>query len=173
MSSEHRNFIEAFKEAADPILARHPELRFAWENHQKDSGYTLRIFKTDSIGFDVGVEVQTYGLYPFAGEWHGSPWDVTTPGTTVLSMCGYALGLIRALLSSDMRLRVRYAGGRPYKWCIEVASPAGWRLHEETGLLLFRFWSARSEQYFQNRQLPPLGFGAGTGVLDPFETVWT
>ena len=173
MISEPRNFVEAFRDVADPILARHSQLRVAWESHPKGGGYTLRVFKSSPTGFDVGVEVQTYGLYPFAGEWHGSPWDITTPGTSVVAMCRYALGLIRALLSSDMRLRVRQAGGRPYKWCIEAATPTGWRLHEETGLLFFRFFSARSDQYFQNDQLPPLGFAAGTATLDSFETVWT
>jgi hypothetical protein len=172
MSSEHRNFVEAFRGVADPVLERYPELRFAWESHPKGGGYTSRVCKTANTGFDAGVEVQTYGLYPFAGEWHGSPWDITTPGTTVRAMCGYALGLIRALLSSDMRLRVRYAGGRPYKWCMEVASPAGWRLHEETGLLFFRYWSARSDECFQNELLPPLGFADGTAGLDSFATVW-
>lgn len=164
--------MEAFRGVADPILARHPELLFAWEDHPKGDGYTLRILKDSPTGFDVAVEVQTYGLYPFAGDWHGSPWDITTPRTNVLAMCGYALGLMRALLSTDMRLRVRHAGGRPYKWCIEAATPTGWQLREETGLLFFRFFSARSEYYFQNEQLPPLGFAAGTAALDPFATVW-
>lgn len=170
---EPRNFVEAFRDVATPILSRHPQLQIAWENHTKGGAYTLRVFKSSPIGFDVSVEVQTYGLYPFAGDWHGSPWDITTPETSVVAMCHNALGLMRALLSADTRLRVRHAGGRPYKWCVEVATPAGWELYEEAGLLLFRFFSARSEQVFQNELLPPLGFASGTAKLDSFETVWT
>jgi len=172
MSSEYRNFVEAFREVAEPVLARHPAIRFEWVSHRKGGGYTLRVFKNSPTGFDVGIEVQTYGLYPFGGDWHGSPWDITTPGTSVVAMCGYALGLVRALLSTDMRLRVRQAGGRPYKWGVEAATPTGWRLHEESGLIFFRYFSARTDQYFQNEQLPPLGFAAGTATLDSFETVW-
>ena len=172
MTSEPNNFVEAFKVVADPILAKHPTLRFAWERHPKGAAYTLRIFKTLPTGFDIGMEVQTYCLYPFAGDWHGSPWDITTPGVPVVAMCRYALGLIRALLSADTRLRVRCAGGRPYKWCVESATPTGWALHEETGLLLFRFFSTRTDEFFQNTQLAPLGFAAGSAKLDSFETVW-
>ena len=173
MITEPNNFVEAFRDIADPILAQHPQLRFTWDSHSKGTAYSLRILKASPTGFDVGMDVQTYGLYPFAGDWHGSPWDITTPGMSVVAMCRYALGQIRALLSADMRLRVRCAGGRPYKWCVECATPTGWVLHEETGLLFFRLFSIRSDEFFQNSQLAPLGFASGTATLDSFETAWT
>jgi hypothetical protein len=88
-------------------------------------------------------------------------------------MCNYALGMIRALLSTDMRLKARCAGGRPYKWGIEQSTPNGWIARDEQmALIFYNYFAARSERVFQNSQLPPPGFAAGTAKLDWFETVW-
>jgi len=168
MASEPRNFVEAFRDVAVPVLTRHPHLRVVWETGTKGEAYTLRILKNSPTGFDVGVEVQTYGLYPLAGDWHGSPLDITSPGMSIVEKCSWTLGVVRRLLSTDMRLRVRCAGGHPYKWLIEASTPKGRELYEETGLLLFRYFSARSEAVFQNDQLPPLGFTSG---MTPFESI--
>lgn len=172
MSSRSQDFIETFKGLAEPVLSRHPQLQFTWDNNPKNDAYTLRILKTSETGFDVGVEVQTYGLYVFAGDWHGATWDINTPNTSVIAMCRSALGYLRALLCNDTRLRVRSAGGRAFKWFLEVATPNGWAVSEEMGLLFFRFFSTRSEQTFQNEQLPPLGFTLGTVTLEAFNDLW-
>lgn len=173
MASESRNFVETFRDVAVPVLARHPQLCVVWENLPDGEAYKLRIPKSSPTGFDVGVEVQTYGLYPFGGDWHGAPWDITTPGASVTEKCRHSLGLMRVLLSTDTRLRVRYAGGRPYKCIVEMATSTGWKVYEDVGsLFFFRFWTARSEQLFQNDKLPPLGFASGAMPLDAFATEW-
>jgi len=174
VKAKRNNFVEVFRDVAEPILIRHPQLRFDWKNHPKAKAYTLRILKNSPTGFDVGVEVQTYALYPFAGDWRGAPWDVTTPDTTLIAMCNYSLGLLRSLLSTDTRLKARCAGGRPYKWAVEIAGPSGWKMHEASlKVIFFNYWATRSEQFFQNDQLPPLGFATGTTTLNSFETTWT
>ena len=52
---------------ASEILARHPEVRVKWEV-TKSGGRRLMIYKQDESGFDVVVDAETHGLYPYAGE---------------------------------------------------------------------------------------------------------
>ena len=65
-----------FEQYASEILLSHPEVRVKWEV-TKTGGKRLTIYKQDESGFDVVVDAETYGLYPYAGDWHGPAWDLS------------------------------------------------------------------------------------------------
>jgi hypothetical protein len=58
--------------------------------------------------------------------------------STAEEACIDALGLVRDLLSPGMRLVETSAGGRPYRWDLEVFDDGRWRLEESCGLLLYK-----------------------------------
>lgn len=60
-----------FERYAKEILNQYPKISTKWES-PSDRKKRLTIFKKDESGFDVIIEAETYGLYPFAGEWHGA-----------------------------------------------------------------------------------------------------
>ena len=61
-----------FERCARQILSGYPELRTQWKD-LNGKGKQLTICKKDETGFDVVVQAETYGLYPFAGDWYGPP----------------------------------------------------------------------------------------------------
>jgi len=112
----------------------------------------LRIPKADDGGFDVTIDCQTYGLYPFAGDWHGAPWDVNTPKMSLDDICRDCLGFVRSLLCADSRLTVSYSNGRPFRWVLTY--PVGGRsVNDRVGLLLFNYFGLRTTRGFQNHHL--------------------
>ena len=71
-----------------------------------------------------------------------------------------ALGFARDLLSPAMRIRERYAGGKPYRWHIEYVDDTQWRVEHETVLLFWSYFGRRSELIYQNCTLPSRTSGA-------------
>ena len=137
------------RQEASSALAGHPDLRHEWSD--EGTVVTLRFPPADAHGFEVAVQAREGCLYVLMGRTH-QPFDVDvrSPRVAVLA----ALGLIRDLLSPNMRLRELRSGGRPYRWFVESQDGTAWRLEAETGLLFFNYFGARSEHVFQNRQLP-------------------
>ena len=140
----------AFEQHASEILASHPELRTKWEA-TKTGGRRLTIYKQDESGFDVVVDAETYGLYPYAGDWHGSAWDLNG---NCEELCKGFMGFIRSLLCDDSRLKVSYAGSWPYKFVLTYPIEGGFE-SSETGLFFFDYFGKRTTRIFQNRHLPP------------------
>jgi hypothetical protein len=144
------NLPMVFEQYASEILARHPEVRAKWEV-TKTGGRRLMIYKQDESGFDVIVDAETHGLYPYADEWHGPAWDLNG---NCEELCQEFMGFIRSLLCEDSRLEVSYAGSRPYKFVLTFPTEGGFE-SSETGLFFFDYFGKRSARIFQNRHLPP------------------
>jgi len=64
------------------------------------------------------------------------------------------LGMTRALLCADTRVREFRAGGRPYRWVIEYKQGQAWRKVSITGLVFWRYFSKRTQHIYQNETLP-------------------
>lgn len=142
-----------FERFAKRLTAQHPELSIKWESIAR-SGKRLTIFKKDESGFDVVVEAEPYGLYPYAGDWHGPAWDLISKEETYGELCEQFMGFIRSLLCEDSQLEVRYAGSWPYRWLLTYPTEDGFKT-EETGLFIFNYFGARSRRVLQNHHLPP------------------
>ncbi len=147
---------EIFLEVARPILARHPALSHALIIHEKRPRVELIIHKQDENGFDVGIISELHGIYPWAGGWHGSPWDATTPHAegNMRQTCENCLGFIRTLLSPDARLRVESKGNQPCHWTVELFDGRAWQAQEASRLVIFNFLGKLSETIQQNRHFP-------------------
>lgn len=122
-----------------------------WENLQGGDKKRLTIFKQRDTGFDVVVECETYGLYPFAGDWHGPAWEPMNERLDEL--CDEFMGFVRTLLCMDSKLQVMKAGGKPYKWSLTYRTEDGVET-QTTGLFLFNYFGPRSKQVLQNDHLP-------------------
>ena len=142
-----------FERYAKRLLAQYPEISTKW-GWLANNGKRLTIFKQEELGFDVAVEARTDGLYPYAGGWHGPPWEVNSQQETYEHMCEQFMGFIRSLLCEDSQLEVRYAGSWPYKWRLTYPTEDGF-MTEETGLFIFNYFGARSRRIFQNHHFPP------------------
>ncbi len=146
--------VTAFSEVAEKFLADHPSLQFAWKDESEKLRRTLTIFKRAESEFDVGVCCETYGLYPLAGDWHGAPWDISTPKTTPSILARDCIGWVHFALTPAARLRVKTSNGLPYKWLFEYQEASNWKIDFETDLIFFNYFGKRGEMLFQNHHLP-------------------
>jgi hypothetical protein len=149
---------EEFERQARAVLANHPDLHVRWAEISKGRGRELFIPKQDSSGFDVRVQAEEYGLYPFADDWHGAPWELSAADSRPVSkrvreLCSEFLGFVRTMLSVDATLHVHYAGRRPYRWVLSFETELG-RESEEFGLLFYNYFGKRRLEPRQNRHLP-------------------
>ena len=99
------------REEAAKALAGHPNLRHEWSN--EGAVVTLHFPPADARGFEVAIQAGEGYLYVLMGRNH-QPFDVDArnPRDAVTA----ALGLVRDLLSPNMRLRELRAAERPYRW---------------------------------------------------------
>ena|SRR5688572_12189461 len=144
---------DTFFEMAQQVIARHPTLQHEWTS-EASGKRTLKVSAASPTGFDVTIEAETYGLYPYAGEWHGAPWDSSMPRMSFAEICEDCLAFVRSLLCSDSSLQVFYSNERPYRWVLSYPFE-GQRVSDRTGLLVFNYFGRRSVRTFQNEQLPP------------------
>jgi len=149
VASSLNQIAATLREEAAKALAGHPSLRHEWSD--EGAVVTLRFPPADAHGFEVAIQAGEGYLYVLMGRNH-QPFDVD-PRNPAEAVTG-ALGLVRDLLSPNMRLRELRAGGRPYRWYVETHDGETWQLEAETGLLFFNFFGKRSEHVFQNHQLP-------------------
>ncbi len=145
-------FISAFKEVAEKVTRDCPSNKCEWTSEPNKPKETLTIHKLDENGFDVRLECESYGLYPFAGGWHGAPWDVTI--TSLDEFKKDAESFMRSILSPSSQLRIRYTNGRAYRWMLSYTL-LGKPQIEEVGLFFYNYFGAKSERCFSNTHLPP------------------
>ena len=142
----------SFEDFARKKLATSPHISCDWETLNNGDKRRLVIKRQKDNGFDIAVECETYGLYPFAGEWHGPAWDWFQE-ESLEEFFEEFMGFIRTLLSKDAMLEVRYSGNKPYKWCLTYETEQG-QEKLETGRIFYNYFGSKSTQVFQNDQLP-------------------
>jgi hypothetical protein len=130
----------------DPATPLHT-LRVAENRHE-----AVLVFPAQSPdGFEVRITIDRLGIRVHSGKLVHAQID------HVADLAGgieAAFGMVRDLLSPDMRLTERYAGKQIIWAAIERFDGTEWRRSYDTGLLLFNYFRKRRESVFVNRHLP-------------------
>jgi len=140
-----------FVSAARAFLARHDGLVHEWDRCTWTPPHRecLRIPALDEDGFDLEVHPDPEEVTIFVGGGVHFHTDASTP-----EEIDESLAFLHDLLSPGVRLHVRYAGGSPYRWRLEVFDGEKWRARKMGALLIFNFLGRRSTRTLQNRHLP-------------------
>ncbi len=168
MGRDNRGFIPVFRELSEAWAVAHAAARCTWRPLEKREAIEFTALGSNPDGFDISLEVQDYGVYPFvAGTYLGWSWDIVTPGWSAAQMSEQALAFVRALLCVECRVKTKHTGKKQYGLVIEANSPHGWQAVDDLRPRFFRRWllSRRhdlSERSFQNCVLPPIGLTVGT-----------
>lgn len=148
MESSVVRLVAALRKQGEAAIQMTPELRHEWRSG--GDALVLRIPKIAPDGFDVELEANAGGLELRCGDMHTPLACGSDPDEAMRDV----LGLLRDLLSPGMRLREQWAGGRAYRWSLEVLGNGGWQREYEMALLVWNFLGRRSERIYQNRHLP-------------------
>jgi hypothetical protein len=144
------------------IASEYPEVSCRWQGDElvfpkaDDDGFEIRL-QPDAAGVIVLTDV---GLHVHV---EGDPEDAVRD----------ALGLVRDLLSPDMRVVERRSGQHGYRWTLERLESGRWLGEARTGLLFWNYFGRRSEQIYQNRRFPGrLADTAGFRQATPCRRRW-
>ena len=141
--------IGALEEQGEGAMRASPALQHEWVSEAES--LVLRIPAISSDGFDVELEANADGLELRCGDMH-TPLEVSSDSATAVRD---ALGLVRDVLSTGMRLREVTAGGNAYHWLLEARTERGWEVEYRMGHIFWNYFGRRSERIiYCNDHLP-------------------
>ena len=140
--------IGVLEQQGEAAMRATPALQHEWVS--EGQSLVLRIPAISSDGFDVELEANADGLELRCGDMHTSLDVSSDPATAVRD----ALGLVRDVLTTGMRLRELTAGGTPYRWLVEATTEHGWKVEHTMGLIFWNYFGRRSERIYCNDHLP-------------------
>jgi hypothetical protein len=101
-------------------------------------------------GFDIRFEIERGAVTLYWGNWHTR----FEPTAGVDKLIEDLFGLLRDMLSPDMRVRELYAGRNPYRGFLESYDGARWSTEHEMALVFWNYFGGRSVRTYCNSVLP-------------------
>jgi len=95
------------------------------------------------IRFEIGLNAVTL----YWGNWH-------TRFESTARLVEELFGLLRDMLSSDMRIRELCANSSPYRGILETYDGTRWSTEHEMGLIFWNYFGKRSFRTYSNSILP-------------------
>jgi hypothetical protein len=103
------NLSESFRQHGAAVLARNSEIVHEW--HMESDSCSLFIPAHSPNGFEARFEIERGAVTLYWGNWHTR----FEPTAGVDKLIEDLFGLLRDMLSPDMRVRELYAGPNPYR----------------------------------------------------------
>jgi hypothetical protein len=139
------NLPESFRHYATPVFARNPEIVHEWFVEPNHCG--LSIPAQSPNGFDIRFEIDLNAVTLHWGNWH-------TRFESNDTLVEELFGLLRDILSPDMRIRELCANSSPYRGILETYDGTRWSAEHEMGLLFWNYFGKRSVRTYSNSILP-------------------
>jgi hypothetical protein len=139
-----------FRKEAKRLIESEINLPHVWDSCKMESKCCLRFPKVRSEGFEVEVHVDGDEITVFGEGSHIHFDNVEDELLTVQR----ALGLVRDMLSKNIRIIEYRAGDKPYKWKLQFYNGKSWQTVDIIGLFLFNIFSKRSQRILQNNSMP-------------------
>ena len=139
---------ETLRQYGMAVLARNPEIVHAWS--AEPDYCNLSIPASHADGFDIRVSAETDAITLSWGNWH-TRFEPTAGNDTLVEV---VFGLVRDMLSSDMRIRELRAGDTPYRGFLEAYDGTRWSTEQTMGLIFWNYLARRSVRTYSNSILP-------------------
>lgn len=145
MTTKLRQYIEG-------LLVNHKNIFTEWNENSTE----ITIKKAEQNGFDVTVGMDNDMIYLYTDCGYHDHWHLDQFQGTETAL-ETVFGLVRDLLSENMRIKVMLSNNKPYRWLLQAKEKEEdrWLVESSTGLLLWNYFGRRSEQIFSNSQLSP------------------
>ena len=142
------NLPESFQRYGTAILAKNPEIAHQWST--ASDGLRLSMPSSGPNGFDIECEIAAEAITLCWGNWH-TRFEPTAGNDALVESL---FGLIRDMLSPDMRLREFRAGSAPYRGHLQSFDGTCWSTEQEMSLIFWNYFGRRSVQTYSNAIRP-------------------
>ncbi|MDP1817281.1 MAG: hypothetical protein Q8K92_22685 [Leadbetterella sp.] len=133
----YTTLLNTFDFMATKYLLKNPSFEIKYE--RINNSIEMIIPKKSISGFDVGVTVQTYGMYPWAGAWHGAALEPMKEWLEE-EVCSDFFGFLRTILSPDARLRYKLYRNNIKAAILEIREKNGnWKIHDKYSFFVIPF----------------------------------
>lgn len=133
---------ESFQRYGTSLLAEHAEIAHHWSTAA--DGLCLSIPRASADGFDVRCDVESDAVTLYWGNWHAR-FEPTEGADRLVEEL---FGLIRDMLSPDMRIRELRAAGSPYRGYLESFDGTRWSAEHAMGLMFWNYFGKRSVKIY-------------------------
>jgi hypothetical protein len=121
-----------------------------------DDRTTIRIPKRQLSGYDIEVAYYPVDHMVHIGTDRGYHDHVHVETADELKDCLSSIfGLVRDMLSSNMRILETLSGGKGRKWELQSLRSGNWVTESSTGLLLWNYFGQKTHREYSNETLPP------------------
>jgi hypothetical protein len=141
------NLPESFRRYGTAVLAKNSEIVHEWSI--RADGCSLSIPTSSPNGFDIRFEIELDAATLFWGNWH-TRFESTAGTDTLIEDL---FGLLRDMLSPDMRIRELYAWPSPYRGFLESFDGTHWSAEHVMGLIFWNYFGKRSVRTYSNSVL--------------------
>lgn len=110
--------------------------------------------KKDAKGFDVIVTLAEDIIYIETDKGYDNHFHIKQFNNFDNAL-ETVMGLVRNLLTRNMRIKEIYSNGKPKKWLLQKRYKNGWKTESVTGSLVWNFFGKRTEKICSNDILSP------------------
>lgn len=142
------NLPESFRRYGASVLAKNVEIAHTWST--EPDFCALDIPASSPKGFDIRFEIELDAVTLYRGNWHTR----FEPTGGIDALIERLFGLLRDMLSSNMRIRELCAGPSPYRGLLESFDGTHWSTEHAMGLIFWNYFGRRSVRTYSNSILP-------------------
>jgi hypothetical protein len=143
------NLPEAFRHYGTAVFSDYPQITHAW-SAEKRGRCRLSLPANSPVGFDIEFIVDPDEVTLCWGSWHTH----FEPEDGVEALVEELFGLLRDMLSPDMRIRELYKWPFAYRGFLESFDGTTWWIEHETGQFFWNYFGRRSVRIYSNSLLP-------------------
>lgn len=125
--------------------------------HDWNSDFKITFKKENENGFDISIEEDGDSILLETDNGYHDHIEINNFGSEKEAFT-QVFGLVRDLLSNNMRIRVIMKNGKPTKWILEYFDNNKWQEESTMGLLTLNIFGKKTEQAFSNNILPSRTF---------------
>ena len=142
---------ELFYKYISDLISDEKNLVYEWNDNKSEI-----IFKKNTVeGFDITVSSDKKFIYMFTDRGYHKQFEIIYPLSETLTN---VMGIVRDLLSKNMRIREYLTNKKPYKWTLEYFEDNQWKAEGSTTLIFWNYFGKKSEQVYFNDILPAREF---------------
>ncbi|WP_416768235.1 hypothetical protein ACM66T_07525 [Sulfurimonas sp. ST-25] len=127
------------------------EIPHIWD----ESNLKVIFLKSDEGGFDISVSDDGDDIIGIETDMGIHDHIHIQEAESYEKALSFVFGLVRDMLSENMRIREITKNEKPVKWILENYQDGKWFEEHTVGLLLFNYFGKKSEKVYSNHTLPP------------------